>query len=157
MIPINLQQTEIPEGQISPEHSIAEVVRSDIQTSDVFKRNQIDFCCSGKRTIADACASQGLDPAQLIAELETVRRTPREQNELVSKLHPDELIDYIVEHHHAYLDETLPLLDQYLEKLVRVHGNPLQIRHRPRKQCRKHRYQITSVQVPCVPSALQKC
>ena len=37
--------------------------------SRVFLRYGIDFCCSGKRTLAQACASASVDPDQLAREI----------------------------------------------------------------------------------------
>ncbi len=52
--------------------TLAGAVRDHAACATVFLRHHLDYCCHGKRTIADACREGGLDPARIVAELEQV-------------------------------------------------------------------------------------
>ena len=41
---------------------IGDIVANDFRTAAIFKKNGIDFCCKGGRTIEDACSNKNLNP-----------------------------------------------------------------------------------------------
>ena len=41
---------------ITEQTIVGELVAKDYRTASVFKKQGIDFCCAGNRTIAEACA-----------------------------------------------------------------------------------------------------
>lgn len=91
----------------------------------IFERHGIDFCCGGKRSLAEACAKRSLDPETLLSELaESDAAAGAAFDPAIdwSKEPLSELVDHIVEIHHAYLREEMPRLSQFLSKLVEVHG-----------------------------------
>lgn len=53
--------------------TVGEIVKSDFRAADVFSGYGIDFCCGGKISVADACASNGCDEDKLISELEALQ------------------------------------------------------------------------------------
>ncbi|GGF50428.1 iron-sulfur cluster repair di-iron protein [Echinicola marina] len=101
---------------------IGEVVADDYRTAPVFESFKIDFCCKGGRTIEEACLAKGLDPDKVISALDKVVRNSGEKQEDFKNWPLDSLADYIEKHHHRYVEERIPLLLQYLEKLCKVHG-----------------------------------
>ncbi|HMX86741.1 MAG TPA: DUF542 domain-containing protein, partial [Saprospiraceae bacterium] len=56
---------------ITKESIIGELVANDYRTASVFKKNNIDFCCQGNRTIEVACKEKQLDTDKLVKELES--------------------------------------------------------------------------------------
>ncbi len=101
--------------------TVAEVVSNNIKTAHVFKKYGIDFCCGGNVSIQKACENKNIDIATLYAEIdETIRKNAYVPSYETWPL--PFLITYIVNMHHAYVTESLHLLDQYVEKVVRVHG-----------------------------------
>ena len=40
--------------------SLARIVADDFRAAEVFERYNLDFCCKGKRTLAEACLEKGL-------------------------------------------------------------------------------------------------
>jgi regulator of cell morphogenesis and NO signaling len=102
--------------------TIGETVAADYRTAAVFKEFGIDFCCGGKRTIEQVCLQKGIDPALLEQALEQAQRS-----EGRPAMNPDTwdlgfLADYIVNKHHVYVQERLPQLVEYADKVARVHG-----------------------------------
>lgn len=102
--------------------TIADIVSENFKTADVFKKLQIDFCCGGKKTIAQVCDEKNINMKQLIEELEQQYETNNEVHQYNTwKL--SFLIDYIVNVHHQYLHSNLPIIKQYADTVKNVHGN----------------------------------
>ena len=108
--------------KISPDTFVKEVVRSNFKTAPLFQENNIDFCCGGDKSIYDACREAGIDPEQLIKQLETVVSQNDSDSVYINNLTLRELADYIEKRHHAYVRENIPVLKKNLEKICQVHG-----------------------------------
>lgn len=102
--------------------TVGQLVADHYRTADVLRRYGIDFCCGGKRTLAEACAQRGIEWNALRTELEQAleQNMPPAQNP--NAWPPDFLADYIVQVHHRYLRDHLPILLEYTAKIARVHG-----------------------------------
>lgn len=103
--------------------TIGEFVANDWRTAEVFKRYGIDFCCGGKRTVAEACQKKGIDPKQVITELEEIVLTGSTNQQNYNEWNLDFLVDYIVNNHHQYVKKATPFLDEISLKVARVHGD----------------------------------
>lgn len=103
--------------------TVGEVVRKDYRASKVFKKHHIDFCCGGDKTIRQVCSERRLSEDELRAELRSVLNNSPEGTLDFDSWSLDLLADYIEKKHHRYVEETVPLLRQYLKKLVAVHSN----------------------------------
>jgi len=91
--------------------SVADIVKSDYRTAAIFKQYGINYCCSGQLSLREACTIKGIDFKNLEEKLSNVTRNVYINNALqFSNWKIDFLIDYIINVHHAYLDETIPAL-----------------------------------------------
>lgn len=101
--------------------TLAELATTQPGAASVFYRHGLDFCCGGRRTLAEACSARGLDPATVLADVEheaTVATHARRWD-----LEPlPELIDYIVDVYHLRLRETLPDLIRMAAKVETKHA-----------------------------------
>lgn len=88
----------------------------------MFERFGIDYCCGGTTPLETACADRGLDVAEVIAALEEPRDVEAEDIDWTS-VPVAELCEHIVDRHHAYLREELPLLSTLVDKVARAHGD----------------------------------
>ncbi|HNP95755.1 MAG TPA: iron-sulfur cluster repair di-iron protein [Cyclobacteriaceae bacterium] len=104
------------------EKTIGEIVAEDYRTSRVFEKHNIDFCCKGNRSINEACELKDVDRNVLIDELAAVRQGKPSKATDFNNWPLDELADHIERVHHKYVEENLPILNQYLNKLCNVHG-----------------------------------
>lgn len=109
---------------ITQERTVAELVLERPARSRVFESLGIDYCCGGKKTLEEACAKKKLAPPEVIELLSAL------DGKSVLELRPDpgtmslgDLIDHILEAHHAYLRRELPRLHAMLQKVERVHGD----------------------------------
>jgi regulator of cell morphogenesis and NO signaling len=100
--------------------TIAELVVEVPARARVFERLGLDYCCGGKRTLADACRERGLDPAAVAAELDSIALGPDASD--WTRRTVAELVDHIVDRHHAYLRRELPRLSELVARSERAHG-----------------------------------
>lgn len=98
--------------------SLGDLVAEVPGRAAVLERLGLDYCCHGRRSLAEACADVGLEPAVVAAELETRGERPA----LDHPLEPAPLTDHIEAVHHRYLHEELPALDALATKVAEVHG-----------------------------------
>jgi regulator of cell morphogenesis and NO signaling len=101
---------------------LGELAAQDPSATRVFMRHRLDFCCGGRRSLAEACERAGLDPAAIVAELD--REASRETRG-AAQLGQHELADHIESFYHAGLRRDLPPLVEAARKVERVHaGKP---------------------------------
>ena len=89
----------------------------------VFENLGIDYCCGGKRSLADACAAVGVPLEDVENSLEVVN-VPHAQFEEPNFLTATlaELIDHIVEKHHVFTKTEMARLGALMDKVHSVHG-----------------------------------
>ena len=85
----------------------------------VMERWQIDYCCHGKRTVADACRDAGVSTTELLAELGAPREKVGADWEAVPIV---ELQRYIVDTHHVYTRQAIETVTILAEKVAARHG-----------------------------------
>jgi regulator of cell morphogenesis and NO signaling len=107
---------------VRPETTVAEIASSLPRAIPVFQRHGIDFCCGGRRALADVCAEKGIAFDALAGEIASSASepAPSEANWATEPLNA--LIDHILERYHKTLIEDLPRLDVLAEKVASVHG-----------------------------------
>jgi regulator of cell morphogenesis and NO signaling len=107
---------------ITTPKTVGETVAADYRTAAVFKQFGIDFCCGGKRSIDQVCEQKGIDPALLQQALEQAQIAAGRNEMNYDAWNLSFLADYIVNKHHVYVQERLPQLVEYADKVARVHG-----------------------------------
>lgn len=102
--------------------TVGELVRERPARSRVFEQHRIDYCCGGKRPLAEVCAERSLDLDKILSELQA---SDQADTRLVDAdaMGLAELADHIVATHHAYLREEMPRLDFMTRKVAAVHGD----------------------------------
>lgn len=108
--------------KILKENIIGEIVAKDFRTAAVFEKFGLDFCCNGNRSIEEASGEAGISPDAVVAALEQVNESGMPATDYDS-WPLDLMADYIEKKHHRYVAEQTPILQAYLEKICRVHGN----------------------------------
>lgn len=108
---------------ITPETPVGELVRAFPARSRLFENLGIDYCCGGKKSLAEACQAKKLDPATVVAMLSALDNSGKEVQADPDTLTLTELCDHIERVHHAYLREELPRLDFLTRKVAATHGD----------------------------------
>ncbi|MFS8513495.1 MAG: iron-sulfur cluster repair di-iron protein [Planifilum fulgidum] len=113
------------ERKFTGSETVGEVVAAFPGASNLMKKYKIDFCCGGSRPLSEALRQKGIDEKKFLEELNRLHQQALEkqqQNVDWRNAPLCDLIDHIVQKHHAYLLEELPLLSQFVTKIFRVHG-----------------------------------
>lgn len=107
---------------IDPATTVADLVIERPSRARALERLGLDYCCGGRRTLAEACSAKGLEVASVIAALEAEagEEAPAEPDWSSAPL--GDLCDHIVAEHHGFLRRELPRLADLLEKVERAHG-----------------------------------
>ena len=104
------------------DRTVSEIAAGSLAAVRVFEKLGIDYCCGGKRPLADVCREKGHDLASVERELDSAMVAPslpaREWNTAPLR----ELIEHIVSTHHAYLNRELAPLSARVEKVYRVYN-----------------------------------
>jgi len=103
--------------------TVGAIVRDHPALSRLFEQAQVDYCCGGQKTLAEACTKRGIDPQAFLKELETFAATEPAPEVDLTALSLTELVEHIERLHHAYLHTELPRLEAMVTKVAKVHGN----------------------------------
>src|ERR1019366_4200513 len=89
----------------------------------VFEKYGIDYCCGGRKPLAEACTAGNLEIDAVIAALEAAAQTPDVETENWASKSLEHLSSHIVATHHAYVKRELPRLALLAQKVVNRHGS----------------------------------
>lgn len=106
----------------SREETIGEMVSNDYRKAQVFKKLGIDFCCGGKKTLAEVSRSKGIDINIIKAELSALNNSDNDSGLNFNDWALDFLSDYVINTHHRYCRESIPFISELANKVARVHG-----------------------------------
>ena len=120
--PSDLATTPLPDQLALAQ--VAQLARERPGTIRVFQRHRIDFCCGGKRTVAEAAERAGVELTLLVAELEPAKAGTNRADAWLEHL-PESLADLgklIVGRYHVALRGELPRLVAMANRVETVHG-----------------------------------
>ncbi len=102
--------------------TVRDMAANSLAAVRVFEKFGIDYCCGGKKPLADVCREKGYDLGVVQRELDSALAGAQtsERDWKIARL--TDLIHHIVETHHAYLRRELPAIDTRLEKVYRVYN-----------------------------------
>lgn len=103
---------------------VADLVVERPGRATVFERLGIDYCCHGRRSVADAAAAAGLDPQVVVDMVEVFdagAASVRPADDDAAPSEPAALVEHILATHHAYLRAELPELRALATKVAGVH------------------------------------
>jgi iron-sulfur cluster repair di-iron protein len=112
--------------QIDGKTTVRELVGRYPQTRKVFEQHGIDYCCGGGRCLAEAAQESQAALPDLVRDIEAAllaaaaKPVTAETNWYEAPLR--ELIDHILQSHHAYMHEALPRIKELLRKVLHAHG-----------------------------------
>ena len=108
---------------ISSGMTVREVALQVPEATRLFEKLNIDYCCGGNRALADACASAGVETAEVLRMLDDVAQ-PASDNKAANfqALPLPELITHILDNHHVFTKQEMTRLEQLFRKVIAAHG-----------------------------------
>lgn len=104
------------------EQSLGQLARSIPGATQVFHEYQLDFCCGGKKSLAEAAAQRALDASQIEARLLALAGAASDERDW-SQASPADLIDHILARYHEVHRQQLPELIRLAMKVEQVHAD----------------------------------
>ncbi len=105
------------------ENTVGEVVAQFPALARLFEAARIDYCCGGKKTLAEVCREKGVEPQAFLAMLDEAASANDGGAEIdAAAMSLTELANHIEATHHAYLRDELPRLNLLTERVASVHG-----------------------------------
>jgi regulator of cell morphogenesis and NO signaling len=105
--------------------TVREIAVEVPQSTRLFEKFKIDYCCGGNRPLTEACASAGVEVAEMIEMLEGVNQGARSADGATDfqRLSLPDLITHIVDKHHVFTKEEMIRLDSLMKKVISAHGD----------------------------------
>ena len=108
--------------QLDSSVTVADIAAGSLAAVRVFERLGIDYCCGGKRPLAEVCGEKGLDAEDVQRELDAAASAPDAAGRDWTTAPMRDLVAHIVSTHHEYLRRELPPLTDRLAKVYRVYN-----------------------------------
>lgn len=104
--------------------TVREIALQMPESTRLFERFNIDYCCGGNRPLADACASAGMDVDSLIEMLGgmTESNSPNASALDFQNASPTALIEHILNTHHVFTKSEMDRLEPLAAKVINAHG-----------------------------------
>ena len=109
---------------LSADRSVRDVVLELPQATRVFEKLKIDYCCGGDTPLGEACATAGVEVANLERMLAEAEQANVQGNGSFDyqKATLSKLIGYILDKHHVYTREEMARLEPLIDKVIAAHG-----------------------------------
>jgi regulator of cell morphogenesis and NO signaling len=110
--------------QVDRQSTVGEIVAKYPRTIQVMNRYKIDYCCGGKDSLEKVLQPWKEEARAIEEELNRVINKYTENNEVVKNWKEESLtqiIDYILETHHRFMNDTLCELNELTYKILKVH------------------------------------
>ena len=94
------------------------------QSTRLFEKLKIDYCCGGNKPLAEACASAGVEVdnvMEMLAEVTRSNTKPEGESDFQNTPLPA-LITHIVETHHVFTKSEMERLEALADKVLAAHG-----------------------------------
>jgi regulator of cell morphogenesis and NO signaling len=118
----DLRAARAPSPLVSCDVRVAELARSRPETIRVFQRRGIDFCCGGKRGLAEACTAAGVPFDDVSRELGQALASRTDTEEDWTRRPATDLVGYILVRFHSGLRDELERLEAMALRSRDRHG-----------------------------------
>ena len=105
--------------------TVREIALEQPTSIRVFEQFGIDYCCGGRKPLAEACTAGNLEVDTVIEALEAAAKKPDPSVGNWTGKSLESLIAHIVAKHHSYVKRELPRLTLLAEKVVNRHGSTM--------------------------------
>lgn len=117
---------------IKSETTVRDVALNIPESTRLFEKLKIDYCCGGNKPLAEACASAGVDVDNVMEMLAGVAQpdTKIEGAEAFQNFSATELVTHILDTHHVFTWSEMDRLQPLVDKVLAAHaGNHPELVH----------------------------
>lgn len=107
---------------VSDAKTVGEIAAANPAAVRIFQKHGIDFCCGGKRPLAEVCREHGIDEDALRREIEQSAAPKQTESRDWGSAMLAELMNHIVATHHEFMKLEMPRLAEMAAKVRAVHG-----------------------------------
>ncbi len=107
----------------TPETTVRDIATEQPASIRVFEKYGIDYCCGGRRPLAEVCQERSLQMDEVLAAIAVASAEPRPTGPDWMSFQLGAICDHIVRTHHNYIRAELPRLQLMAKKVVARHGN----------------------------------
>ena len=124
---IKIGRSIIMDKKFTGIQAVGKIVAEFPQASEIFKRYRIDFCCGGDKLLTVAAKELNIDENVVLEELNQNYNTIQKQNNWGEEVDwrqqsLSQLVDHIISKHHVYLEREMPVISEFVTKILQVHG-----------------------------------
>ena len=118
-----LNEYPLTEQEVFQQLTLSQIVTKNYRAAGVFEKYSLDFCCKGNRPLNEVCNEKGLNTEKILSELENTIQSSHDNPLWFNSWDLDFLVDYIINVHHRYIHESIPVISAHANKVASVHGN----------------------------------
>jgi regulator of cell morphogenesis and NO signaling len=107
---------------ITTDTTVRDVAVELPQSTRLFEKLKIDYCCGGNKPLAEACASAGVDVDNVMELLAKATQSNAKDDVAFQNLSATELITHIVDTHHVFTKSEMDRLQSLADKVLSAHG-----------------------------------
>lgn len=107
----------------TPETTVRDIALEQPASIRVFEKFGIDYCCGGRKPLAQACAEHALEAAAVLAAIDDATQSPAPDTTDWRTASLASLCRHIVTAHHEYVRREIPRLWSLAQKVVSRHGD----------------------------------
>lgn len=106
----------------TPQTTVREIALEQPASIRVFERFGIDYCCGGRKPLAQACEERSIEAEAVLAAIEEATGGGAAAARDWTQASLESICSHIVGTHHAYIRAELPRLEMLAQKVVSRHG-----------------------------------
>src|SRR6266536_2786819 len=109
---------------INSSMTVREVAIELPQSTRLFERLKIDYCCGGDRPLTEACSSAGLEINDVIGMLESASKSDTSEDVALDfqSVPLTELVAHILDTHHVFTKHEMARLELLSKKVISAHA-----------------------------------
>lgn len=109
---------------ITTDMTVRDVAIELPQSTRLFEKLKIDYCCGGNRPLVEACASAGVKVENLMEMLNQATESATQNDGVLDFQNASlpQLIDHIVSTHHVFTKSEMNRLQALVDKVLNAHG-----------------------------------
>jgi regulator of cell morphogenesis and NO signaling len=107
---------------INSEMTVRDVALQMPESTRLFEKLKIDYCCGGNKPLTEACTSAGIDVDSVMEMLSELTQSTSQAGSDFQNTFLPELIEHIVNTHHVFTKSEMDRLEALTVKVINAHG-----------------------------------